>query len=121
MAMTVNSATVRRKSDLGALSSLGCDMEVAHCLRSIGSQFGRVLHVHPLPALLKSGRKAASFLVVFDSDGSAVRASREMDCPLFGFTTVIVSIPRDNEELKIPSPPQLSPAIQFNATHRGMI
>ena len=120
MTITKN-VTAGTMSDLRALSSLACEIEIAHCLTSIASRFGSVLHVHPLPALLRSGRKSASFMVVFDTDVAAMLAAREMDCPMFGFTTVIVSIPRVDDEEQGMVPQQAALPVQFNENVRGMI
>lgn len=72
------------------------EVEIVASLRNIAGRYGRVLEVSLLPEPVKEGSPVSTFLIDFEMTLEAVAAARAMQCPLAGFSTVMVSIPRPN-------------------------
>jgi hypothetical protein len=81
-----------------ALASLGSQEEMIIGLRAIAGRHGKVLGVSRLPALVQSEKGVATFLIDFETTREALIASRQMKCPVFGYSTLIVSIPLLNNK-----------------------
>lgn len=79
--------------ELLALAGLA-EPEIIRRLNAVGERFGKVRNVLLLPKLADTGRRQLTFLVNFESALDASRAGRAMNCPLYGYTTIIVSLPQ---------------------------
>jgi hypothetical protein len=63
-------------------------------LTAVGERFGKVRGVLLLPKLTDSNQNYATFLVNFETGADATRAAQTLNCPLYGYTTVIVAVPQ---------------------------
>ncbi len=79
--------------ELLALAELAAP-EIIRRLNAVGERFGKVRNVLLLPKLADAGRQQLTFLVNFASALDASRAGRALNCPLYGYTTLIVSLPQ---------------------------
>ena len=79
------------RQEIISLASLG-DAEAMDRLANIAEQFGKVQSISLLSNPIGSEVAAAStFLVSFTTDTDASLAARELQCQLYGYTSVIVS------------------------------
>ncbi len=77
-----------------ALAARPDEFEIIAGLREIAGRYGEVRAVTSLAGLAQAAEGVATFLVDFATTSAALLAARELDCPLFGYHTLIVSIPR---------------------------
>jgi hypothetical protein len=85
----VRSATTPEIADLRFLSS---EAKMIDALKEIAGVFGKTLSVSPMPQTTRSDDHL--FLIHFDQTRDAIAASKAMKCYLYGFSTLMVSIPR---------------------------
>jgi hypothetical protein len=82
-----------------ALSHLPSSAAVQAGLWDIASQYGKVAVITPLPSSSQSPLNHQIFLVDYEDTVDAIAASRGLKCQLFGFSTLLVSIPRQTHSL----------------------
>lgn len=70
------------------------DTDALDRLAHIAERFGKVQSVLLLSAQPELEAASSTFLVNFAAHADAFQAARELHCQLYGFTSVIVSLPR---------------------------
>ena len=78
-------------NDLGLLSS---EAKILDALREIASIFGKTLSVRAMPENGEPTTGDYRFLIHFEQTQDAIAAAKAMKCYLCGFSTLLVTIPR---------------------------
>lgn len=81
-----------------ALASSGSEFEIVEQLRKIAGNYGNVAGIFHPPATIQPELKDNIFLVEFETTVDALAASKGLNCPLVGFSTLIVWVPRPANE-----------------------
>ncbi len=89
--ITSTTAYEARPSTIADLRFLSSEAKMVEALREIAGVFGKTLSVTPMPKTAKSNDHL--FLIHFDQTRDAIAASKAMKCYLYGFSTLMVSIP----------------------------
>ena len=77
-----------------ALASSGSEYEIVEQLRNIAGDYGNVTGIFHPPATMQPELKDNIFLVKFETTVDALAASKGLKCPLVGFSTLMVWVPR---------------------------
>lgn len=90
--LVINAAN--RLSEIEAMVLHGLDDEeiIMDMLGGFASRYGNVVRIWQLPESLRADRSIATYLIDYESIADAVAAAREMECPLAGPSTVVVSM-----------------------------
>jgi hypothetical protein len=97
-----NTRSHARNPEIDALAYLDSESEMYRRLMEIAGAYGRVLDISSLPKMLQADEDGVTFLVDFEMTVSAVSASKDLRCPLIGFSTLVVWVPRHGRSSDVP-------------------
>jgi hypothetical protein len=86
-------AAIPRAPEIADLRFLSSEAKMIEALKEIASVFGKTLSVSAMPQSGDSDDYL--FLIHFDQTKDAIAASKAMKCYLYGFSTLMASIPRN--------------------------
>ena len=87
-----------RPAAIEALSGLDTETDMIERLRQVAGIYGSVLGVSRLPPMMQADQEDSIFLVDYELTMDALSASKELKCPLVGFSTLVVWVPRQGKE-----------------------
>lgn len=76
-----------------ALGQMQTQVAMLSGLRDIASRYGKVGDITQLANPHNAPQDQQVFLVNFDDTADAIAAARKLKCHLFGFSTLLVSVP----------------------------
>ncbi|WP_439114747.1 hypothetical protein [Hydrogenophaga sp.] len=79
--------------EIQALSHMGSKHAVLGGLLAIASRYGKVGEITALERPQNAASDHDIFLVNFEETADAIVAARKLKCHLFGFSTLLVSVP----------------------------
>ncbi len=82
--------------EIEALALLGTEAEMVDALRDIAGGYGNITAVSPIATVSRGEAETRLFSVSFERTVDAMAASRGLQCYLFGFSTLIVPVPRND-------------------------
>lgn len=92
--MSSDEARAKGSSGLESLARLPSVARMADALHALAQAYGEVRSVSPLVGTAASEHDKLHFLIDFERSADALAASRGLPGFLFGFSTLLVSLPR---------------------------
>lgn len=79
--------------EIQALGQMPSQAAMLGELLQIASRYGKVGEITPLDNLRQGSSDTQIFLVNYEDTADAIVAARKLKCHLFGFSTLLVSVP----------------------------
>lgn len=86
------------RPEIEALALLASEAEMVDALRDIAAGYGSVAAVSPIATVSRGDAETRLFSINFERTVDAMAASRGLQCYLFGFSTLIVPVPKGDDD-----------------------
>lgn len=90
----LSGATLSSMQEVEAVCLPGSESRIVENLTLFLGEFGKINSVSFMPPSIDGGMEELVFFVNFEKSDAAMSAANSLDCILYGFSTVVVRIPR---------------------------